>query len=112
MILKWERLKSLYDTVYTEGDEKMYTHFKQRKNYVFITKLNSHKQKFMSTNHLRLSKLQLLQQLLKMPTMGGGTLQSTLNYCFEQRLRKGPLEIQLMAPCEDLPHINMDGHCE
>ena len=31
---------------------------------------------------------------------------------FEQRLGKCPLEIQLMAPCEDLPHIDMDEHCE
>ena len=32
----------------------------------------------MSTNHLRLLQL---QQLLKMPVMGVGTLLSTLNYC-------------------------------
>ena len=62
----------------TEDAEKMYKHFKQRKNYVIITKMNSHKQKMMSTNHLRLLQL---QQLLKMPTMGVGTLLSTLNYC-------------------------------
>ena len=30
---------------------------------------------------------------------------------FEQRLRKCLLEIQLMAPFEDLPHIDMDTHC-
>ena len=29
-----------------------------------------------------------------------------------QRLRKCPLEIQLVAPCEDVPHIDMDEHCE
>ena len=29
-----------------------------------------------------------------------------------QRSRKCPLEIQLMVPCEDLPHINMDENCE
>ena len=63
--------------IYTEDAEKMYTHFNQRKNYVIITKLNSHIQKMVSTNHLRLLQL---QQLLKMPTMGFGTLLNTLNY--------------------------------
>ena len=29
-----------------------------------------------------------------------------------QRLRKRPLEIQLMAPCEDVPHIDVDENCE
>ena len=62
--------------IYTEGVEKIYIHFKQRKNHV-ITKLNSHKQKMMSTNHIRLLQL---QQLLKMLTMGVSTLLSTLNY--------------------------------
>ena len=56
----------------------MHAHLKQRKNYVIIRKLNSHKQKMISTNHLRLLQL---QQLLKMPTMSVGTHLGTLNYC-------------------------------
>ena len=61
---------------YRGCQKHVYTLQVNKKNVV-ITKLNSHEQKMMSTNHLRLLQL---QQLLKIPTMAIGTLLSTLNY--------------------------------
>ena len=67
-------------TINTEGAEKMHIYKLQAKTkkLCYYNKTEFTQQKMVSTNHLRLLRL---QQLLKIPTMGVGTLQIALNYC-------------------------------